>query len=150
MKRSILSIINKTSILVLLIGICGLNACDDNGMGDPLATKLKMESSSYDISISKTAIADTVVATIRWIDIKSSYTLTLSNSVNNNTVDLSGNDKGADNNVRLITFTDKQLLAYLTQMQLSGDQTAVLTLTIAGTRTDGKADEVSATINIEY
>ncbi|MDP4225795.1 MAG: hypothetical protein Q8910_05385, partial [Bacteroidota bacterium] len=131
-----------------LVCVCVLNACDDKGLGDPLATKMKIESSTYNVSIGKTS-ADTTVATIRWIDIKSpSYKLTLSNSKNDTTVVLTDNSKAADNNVRVLTLSDKQILDYLHQMHLTENTTDTLKLTIAGTRTDGVADSVTATINV--
>ncbi|MDP4241050.1 MAG: hypothetical protein Q8904_16435 [Bacteroidota bacterium] len=135
-------------ITAALVCICILNACDDKGMGDPLATQMKIESSAYNVSIGKTT-ADTTVATIRWIDIKSpSYKLTLSNSQNDTTVVLPDNSKAAENNIRVMTISDKQILDYLNQMHLTENTTDILKLTIAGTRTDGVADSITATINV--
>lgn len=138
-------------IIAALVCTCVLNACDDKGMGDPLATQMEIESSAYNVSIDTTTTADTTITTVRWIDIKSpSYKLTLSNSKNDTTVVFPDNSKVADNKVRVMTLSNKQILDYLNQMHLKGDATATLKLTIAGTRTDGVADSVVATINVTY
>lgn len=149
MKKFILSIIDKRFLLILLSCIWVLNACEDNGVGDPMPAKIKIESATYNVPVSKTAIADTTVATIRWIDIKStSYTLTLTNSVNDNKIELTQKGTAAANNVMFINLSDKQVLDYLTQMQLTEETSASLTLTIEGTKTDGVADKVTTTIYV--
>lgn len=137
-------------IMFCLVGICVLNACDNNGMGKPLATKMKMELSDYTVNIGKIA-ADTTVATIRWIDINSpSYTLTLSNTVNTTKLSLPDRSKLGQYNVKSMTLSDKQILDYLSQMELTDGTIPVLQLKITGTRTDGVADSISATINVAY
>jgi hypothetical protein len=137
-------------IMFCLVGICILNACDDNGVGKPLATKMKMELSDYTVNIGKVA-ADTTVATIRWIDINSpSYTLTLSNATNATKLSLPDRSKLGQYNVKSMTLSDKQILDYLSQMELTDETTPTLQLKIAGTRTDGVADSISATINVTY
>jgi hypothetical protein len=149
MKRFILSILDKNLWLVLLIGLLGLNACEENGVGEPMPTKMKVESATYNVPVSKTAIADTTVATIRWIDIKSpSYALTLTNSVNDIKIELTQKGTAAENNVMFITLSDKQVLDFLTQMQLTDGSSATLTLTIAGTKSDGVPDKVATTISV--
>lgn len=137
-------------IIIAFICLCALNACNDNGMGVPLATQMKIESSSYNVSLGVTA-ADTAVVTLRWIDIHSpSYTLTLSNSENTNKVVLPDKSKTSDNNVRAMSITDTQIQNSLTQMQLTNGEVTVLNLTIVGTRMDGAVDSVSTTINVLY
>ena len=77
MKNSILTI-----ILVFVV-VCAFYACDNNGVGQPLATHLKVESSEYNVNIGAVGV-DTTVATVRWIDMSSSYILRLSNTKNSN------------------------------------------------------------------
>lgn len=149
MKKFILSIIDLKSFLILLSCLWVLSACEENGMGDSMPAKMKIESATYNVPVSKTAIADTTVATIRWIDIKSpSYALTLTNSVNDTKIDLPEKGTAAANNVMFINLSDKQLLDYLAQMQLTSGASATLTLTITGTKADGVTDKAVTTINV--
>ncbi|HEX3009213.1 MAG TPA: hypothetical protein VHO90_16535 [Bacteroidales bacterium] len=149
MKRFSLSLLDKKFLLILVLCVLVLNACEDNGVGEPMPAKMKVESATYNVPVSKTAIADTTVATIRWIDIKSpSYTLTLTNSVNDTKIELTQKGTAAENDVMFITLSDKQVLDYLTQMQLTDGTSATLTLTITGTKSDGVSDKVATTINV--
>jgi hypothetical protein len=143
MKNSILT------IMLVLVVVCGFYACDNNGVGQPLATHLKVESSEYNINIGAVGV-DTTVTTVRWIDISPSYVLKLSNSRNANLIILSDKSKAAENNVRVLTFSDSQLLEYINQMALSTNDADTLNLKIIGTRSDGVADSVSTAINVSF
>ncbi|NLI35106.1 MAG: hypothetical protein GX416_01110 [Bacteroidales bacterium] len=143
MKNSILTI-----ILVFVV-VCAFYACDNNGVGQPLATHLKVESSEYNVNIGAVGV-DTTVATVRWIDMSSSYILRLSNTKNSNQLILSDKSKAAENNIRVLTFTDSQLLDYMNQMVLSANDADTLNLKITGIRSDGVADSVSTAINVSF
>lgn len=143
MKNSILTI-----ILVFVV-VCAFYACDNNGVGQPLATHLKVESSEYNVNIGAVGV-DTTVATVRWIDMSPSYILKLSNTKNSNQLILSDKSKAAENNIRVLTFTDSQLLDYMNQMVLSANDADTLNLKITGIRSDGVADSVSTAINVSF
>ncbi len=143
MKNSILTII------LILVVVCAFDACDNNGVGQPLATHLKVESSEYNINIGAVGV-DTTVTTVRWIDMSSSYELKLSNSKNGNQIILSDKSKAAENNIRVLTFSDSQFLDYINQMALSTNDADTLSLKIIGTRSDGVVDSVSTVINVSF
>lgn len=143
MKNSILT------IMLVFVVVCAFYACDNNGVGQPLATHLKVESSEYDVKIGAVGV-DTTVATVRWIDMSPSYTLKLSNSSNGNQIILSDKSITAENNIRVLTFSDSQLLNYINQMALSTNDADTLSLKIIGTRSDGVVDSVSTAINVLF
>lgn len=143
MKNSILT------IMLVFVVVCAFYACDNNGVGQPLATHLKVESSEYDVKIGTVGV-DTTVATVRWVDMSPSYVLKLSNSRNDNQIMWSDKSKAAENNIRVLTLSDSQLLDYINQMALPTNDADTLNLKIVGTRSDGVADSISTAINVSF
>lgn len=133
------------------VTICSFSACDDNGMGVPLATQINVQSSSFDLTVVPTETADTTLATVRWVDINSKYTLKFSNSTNDSTVtfaDSSTTVVNEDYTIRELPFTDTQLVYYMGKMGLSMDDDATLTLKILGTKSDGVADSAAVSFSL--
>ena len=136
-------------IFVAMPCIC-MQGCKANEV--PNNAPISINSPLYNISICKTKVADTTVVKINWNgDVKSSsYTLTLSNNINNIKIVLPYSSTVDTKGIRTISISDKQILDYISQMNLSKNTTVTLRLTISGAKSDGTSESASTYIYVSY